>query len=505
MTPEHLSRLLHGGEGPTVEFKRAREALNRDVYETICAFLNQRGGTLVLGAANDGSISGIAPEAVTQIRKDLVNTLHNSQKINPPMQLLPEQVELDGQILLVLSVPESSQVHSCSNRVFSRNEDGDFDITGHSQLLGELYLRKQVSYSENRIFPFIRLDDLRSDLIERVRHNVRLQRSGHPWAELDDLELLKSARLYQRDYQTGQEGVSMAGALLFGRDEVVLGVVPHHRTDAILRVHDLDRYDDRDDIRTNLLESYDRLMAFVYKHITDPFYLEGTQRVSLRERIFREVVANLLVHREYLNPFPAKLIIQRDRVITENSNNPHGIGLLRPDNFAPSPKNPAIARIFRELQWAEELGSGVRNLFKYARAFGGQDPILSEESIFRVAVMLPPAANISAVLPALTGSATGSPPASATQSPTQSATQSATQSNEQVARLLHALASGETLSATTLRERLGIRHRPTFRQNYLDPALAAGLIAYTVPDKPASRLQKYRLTPTGQALVNQAS
>jgi hypothetical protein len=69
--------------------------------------------------------------------------------------------------------------------------------------------------------------------------------------------------------------------------------------------------------------------------------------------------------------------------------------------------------------------------------------------------------------------------------------------------LLHALAAGEALSATSLRECLNIRHRPTFRQNYLDPALAAGLIAYTVPDKPASRLQKYRLTPAGQALVSQ--
>lgn len=128
-------------------------------------------------------------------------------------------------------------MHSCNNRIYSRNEDGDFDITGHGQLLAELYLRKQVGYSENRIFPHIRLADLRSDLIERVRRNVRLQRSAHPWAELDDLELLKSARLYQRDYQTGAEGISMAGALLFGRDEVVLGVVPHHRTDAILRVH----------------------------------------------------------------------------------------------------------------------------------------------------------------------------------------------------------------------------------------------------------------------------
>lgn len=496
MTPEHLSRLLREGEGLTVEFKRAREALNRDVYETICAFLNQRGGTLVLGAADDGGVTGIAPEAVAQIRKDLVNTLHNSQKINPPMQLAPEQLELDGQIVLVLSVPESSQVHSCNNRVFSRNEDGDFDITGHSQLLGELYLRKQVGYSENRIFPFIRLDDLRSDLIERVRHNVRLQRSGHPWAELDDLELLKSARLYQRDYQSGAEGISMAGALLFGRDEVVLGVVPHHRTDAILRVHDLDRYDDRDDIRTNLLESYDRLMAFVGKHIADPFYLEGDQRVSLRERIFREVVANLLIHREYLNPFPAKLIIQRDRVTTENSNNPHGMGLLRPDDFAPSPKNPAIARVFREMQWAEELGSGVRNLFKYARAFGGQDPILSEESIFRVTVMLPqPAAGAVA---AVTGSSAGwqSQPESRPESQPESRPESLQ------LRVLRSLQAG-ALSKAALSRALGQRSVSGPLNQAVRQLLAAGLIEYTQPDKPNSRLQQYRLTPSGLARLIQ--
>ena len=494
MTPEHLARLLREGEGLTVEFKRAREALNRDIYETICAFLNQRGGTLVLGAADDGSVTGIAPEALAQMRKNLA--LHNPQKINPPMPLVPEQVELDGQTLLVLNVPESSQVHSCNNRVFSRNEDGDFDISDRSQLLAELYLRKQVDYSENRIFPFIRLDDLRHDLIERVRHNVRLQRSGHPWAELDDLELLKSARLYQRDYQSGEEGVSMAGALLFGRDEVVLGVVPHHRTDAILRVHDLDRYDDRDDIRTNLLESYDRLMAFVGKHVVDPFYLEGRQRVSLRERIFREVVANLLIHREYLNPFPAKLIIQRDRVTTENSNNPHGIGLLRPDDFAPSPKNPAIARVFREMQWAEELGSGVRNLFKYARAFGGQDPTLSEESIFRVTVMLPQLALANGTLPALKVATMLSQPESQPDSRPES------QPESLEARVLRCLLAGE-LSKAALSGALGQKSISGPLNQVVRQLLGAGLIEYTLPDKPNSRLQKYRLTHAGQAHLSQ--
>jgi hypothetical protein len=46
--------------------------------------------------------------------------------------------------------------------------------------------------------------------------------------------------------------------------------------------------------------------------------------------------------------------------------------------------------------------------------------------------------------------------------------------------------------------RLKLAHRPTFRANYLDPALAAGLIERTIPGKPNSRLQKYRLTAKGQ-------
>ena len=42
-------------------------------------------------------------------------------------------------------------------------------------------------------------------------------------------------------------------------------------------------------------------------------------------------------------------------------------------------------------------------------------------------------------------------------------------------------------------ERLSLKHRPTFRENYLRPALAQGVIESTIPDKPTSRLQKYRL------------
>ena len=60
-----------------------------------------------------------------------------------------------------------------------------------------------------------------------------------------------------------------------------------------------------------------------------------------------------------------------------------------------------------------------------------------------------------------------------------------------IERILSVLGD-ETLSATELMERLGLSHRPTFRKNYLNPALEQKLIERTIPDKPNSKNQKYR-------------
>ena len=62
-----------------------------------------------------------------------------------------------------------------------------------------------------------------------------------------------------------------------------------------------------------------------------------------------------------------------------------------------------------------------------------------------------------------------------------------------VQRLLSVLGD-ETLPATEIMKRLGLSHRPTFRKNYLDPALEAHLIERTIPDKPNSSKQEYRRT-----------
>lgn len=73
--------------------------------------------------------------------------------------------------------------------------------------------------------------------------------------------------------------------------------------------------------------------------------------------------------------------------------------------------------------------------------------------------------------------------------------------SDQVRRLLEVLGQGEK-SAAELMDNLGLRHAPTFRKNYLSPALEAALVERTRPDAPRSPLQRYRLTAAGRRIAN---
>lgn len=150
----------------------------------------------------------------------------------------------------------------------------------------------------------------------------------------------------------------------------------------------MDRYDDREVIKTNLVESYDRLMEFGRKHLPDKFFLEDMVNKSLRNTILREMVSNVLMHREFSNSYTAKFVIEKDRMYVENANRAASDGYITVDNLEPNPKNPIIASFFRNIGYADQLGSGVRNLFKYSKYYSGQEPEFIERDVFRIIVPL---------------------------------------------------------------------------------------------------------------------
>jgi ATP-dependent DNA helicase RecG len=385
---EYIGEIINKGEGINIEFKIAQSEVPKSIYDTICAFLNRIGGTILLGVSDKGEIIGIDKQNIEKIKKELTTSFNNPQVINPPIYIQPDVVEVEDKTILHLSIYESSQVHSSKGQIFDRNHEGDFNITKNTNLVAQLFIRKQGTFTENKIYPYATLKELRPDLIQRAKQMAVNRQSGHPWESLTDIQLLRSVQLYNMDYSTGQEGLTLAAILLFGHDEVISSVLPFHKTDAILRRENKDRYDDREDIRTNLIESYDKLMRFVEKHLPDKFVLQNDIRINARNLIFREVISNTLMHREYTNPYPAKFVIESDQVYTENANNSRGLKHIDPHKFSPFPKNPVIARVFKEIGRADELGSGVRNLYSYYQLYSDKTPVLEEQDIFKCKIYI---------------------------------------------------------------------------------------------------------------------
>ena len=389
MTSEQIKKLLAQGEGLTIEYKKCVNDLSNSVYETVCSFSNRYGGHLLLGVDDDGTAIGVNPKAVQSMKKNFANMLNNPQKTSPSLFLSLEEVHYDDKILLAVYIPVSSQIQSCSGRIYDRNEDGDFDITSSTDLVANLSVRKSNQFTENEIFPFATEEHLQLEkLMPKVRNMAVTKRADHPWKTKSDMEIMQSARLYVEDIRTGKRGFNRAAILLFGRDEIIQQVAPGYVTDCLLRVKNVDRYDDRLRVETNLIESFDMIMGFIAKHTDDPFFLIDNQSKSVRDVISKEVVSNILVHREYSGTFPARVVIGRDRLVAENWNRAHRYGHLDLNNFDPYPKNPTLANFFVQIGNADTLGSGVRNLVAYTKLYSGGVPELIEGDIFKTIIPL---------------------------------------------------------------------------------------------------------------------
>lgn len=383
-----LTNEISKGEGLTVEFKSCTTELNDSVFETVCSFSNRFGGFLFLGVDDNGEILGVNPNCIYSIKRNFINVLNNSNKINPSLYLELSEFEIDGKTILWTYVPPSSDIVLCNGKVFDRNGDADQNITRSVTRIADMSTRKSRFYSERQIFPYLRDEHLRFDLLPKVRQLAAFKNPNHPWLSMTDAQILRSAGLYEENFLTGEKGYNLAAILLFGKDEVIHSCLPAYCTDAIFRDQNQDRYDDRLRVDTNLIDSYDMLMEFVRKHTDDRFFLIDGQAAGVRDYLAREVISNTLVHREYSSAFPSKLVIDKQKLYTENWSRAMFSGRLDPVEFTPYPKNPIIAKFFMTINRADSLGSGVRNLYKYTRIYCGGEPYLEEGDVFRTTIPL---------------------------------------------------------------------------------------------------------------------
>lgn len=207
------------------------------------------------------------------------------------------------------------------------------------------------------------------------------------------------------------------------------------------------------------------------------------KRIELREILFREIVVNMLVHREYSNPFVSRVQITKDEISFENANKPVHPGKLHHGEIRPYPKNPSIAHVFHILGLVEELGSGLRKNFELSPILLGGNPVVDNEDHFIVNLPINKSglSNLS------------------NQTTSESSQIKYEYLSEEQQKVLNGLS--EPMSTRELFEPVsnGKRtNRDAFRTQIITPLLDMDLIKMTIPSKPKSPKQKYIRTDSNE-------
>jgi ATP-dependent DNA helicase RecG len=138
------------------------------------------------------------------------------------------------------------------------------------------------------------------------------------------------------------------------------------------------------------------------------------------------------------------------------------------------PRNPLLFSMLFRMEAVEHIGSGIKRISRICDTYGVAAPkILLEENWFTVSFFRPSAKTTDLVMGEIT-----------------------TEVTPQVINLLSVIK--EEMDRERHQQALALKDRFYFREAYLAPALAAGLIEMTIPDKPRSSRQKYRLTEKGR-------
>lgn len=155
-----------------MEFKRCGSAPGQDALETLCSFANRNGGNLFLGVSDDGQVLGLPQASLLEIERNLINRTYDPGLFNMPPSLEFEQIEYDGQWVLRVWVAPTQGVFRFKGRVYDRMADADVVLKFDSQI-ASLYVRKNAIFTEQHIFPYLRMEDLDLELLERCRRARR--------------------------------------------------------------------------------------------------------------------------------------------------------------------------------------------------------------------------------------------------------------------------------------------------------------------------------------------
>lgn len=476
-TLAELSRLLKQGEGPTLEFKRSTGELQEGL-RTICAFLNDSGGRVLFGVNRKGVAEG------QQVSEQTIHEMTAAfERFEPPALIKIGRIKVGhGREVIVLMVERNAEAvpFTFEGRPFTRvgNTTRKMSQGRYESLLLERAHAKRRW--ENQPADGITLKTLDREEILRTREAAIEQRriSAETSRNIGDILDRLGLRIDGK--------ITQAAQVLYGTT-----FLPYY-AQCVLKMGRFRGTEVTGDILDNKQEHMnafamvregvaflDRTLPLAARFPEGKIFRED--RLPVPPNALREILLNAVMHRDYADySGHIAIAVFDDRVEIRSAGQlPAGVTVEQLSGpHLSKPRNPLIAETFHRTGAVEIWGRGTDRVVDECKRYGIEPPTFEERQGYVIVTFR---AQVGPGAPSRDQVGTKSGP-----------------SRDQVTLLQ---SCREERSLLELMQAIGRKNRTKFRDQFLKPLLDEELVEMTIPDKPNSRLQKYRLTESGEQLL----
>ena len=384
--PIDLTKLQNLKENSELEFKKASGkdgsgTVPESFWETYSAFANTSGGYIILGLRekSDKSLEITGIKDVNRVKKTLFDLINNPKKVS--INLLNEDsieiLEINKKKILQIYIKKATRlqkpVYLGENPLkgtYLRRHEGDYlaDEKTVKKMLSE---QRQESL-DSKILTGFDLDDLEKETLEAYRNVFSARSPNHPFLSFDLKEFLRAIGAFTKDRETKEEGLTLAGLLMFGKLRSILDECSNYILDYQDKSESNSEHRWIDRITTdftwtgNIYDFYRKTYTKLVSDLKVPFKLEGNIRkdeTPVHEAI-RETLVNSLIHSDYYGSVSVQIIKYSDSFEFRNP------GLMRiPAEEAKKGgnsdcRNRNLQKMFQFIGAGEQAGSGIPKIYQ---------------------------------------------------------------------------------------------------------------------------------------------
>ena len=402
-----LLSLLDLSETHDLEFKSAEGGLPKSIWETISAFANTEGGSIVLGVTEDRDVyqvTGIKnPEAQL---KEFWDNHNNPQKLSTRLcQESDVSVKIvDGFKIITINIPQALRtqrpVFINGNPLigtYKRNHEGDYHCTEAE--VRQMFRDASDEPQDQKILDGFSMLDLDAESLKSYRNRFRSHTPDHPFLAYDDQDMLRQLGGWRKDRISGKDGLTVAGLLMFGKERSILDAFPHFHLDyqeqfsADPEVRWTYRLTVDGTWNANLFNFYFQVYQRLVRDLNIPFELDHEAvrkgETHIHEAL-REALVNTLIHADHFATLPIKIVKHQNDFLFYNP------GRLRIpvdqlyEGGLSDPRNPSLHKMFQLLGLVERAGTGFQKIFRAWKEQQWLQPLVSQKlDIEMTLVVLP--------------------------------------------------------------------------------------------------------------------